>query len=257
MSEHNESQFSRDSEHERQFSRDSERSAHATQIDRLVTGELDESERLDLLGWLDESPDRWRHCGLAFLEAQALREALVEMNAGSLPRTAKGEQTPRQKRLRIVRVAAGVVVLLMTFVLGRESHRDVDLEQQVAESPAGVAPNPVVDDDRVPDTPDVESALEYDLVADGAPREGVAILRLRTGSGADARELSVPVRFVDGAIEIIERPAGLPEYVRQQWERRGYHVSQQRRTIPLTWNGNQLDVPVDQLLLTYVGRPLL
>jgi hypothetical protein len=44
-------------------------------IDRLVAGDLDEVRRREVLAWLDEKPGRWRHCGLAFLEAQLWQES--------------------------------------------------------------------------------------------------------------------------------------------------------------------------------------
>jgi hypothetical protein len=47
----------------------------ATEIDRLVDGELDPAARRDLLNRLDCSPDGWRLCALAFLEGQEFRVA--------------------------------------------------------------------------------------------------------------------------------------------------------------------------------------
>src|SRR5687767_8169320 len=59
------------------------------QIDRLVTGDLPESERSNLLAWLDEDVRRWRPCALAFLEAQTWEAAAgarpAESLAGSQP----------------------------------------------------------------------------------------------------------------------------------------------------------------------------
>jgi hypothetical protein len=45
-------------------------------LDRLVDGELDGEERRNLLVHLDVTPDGWKRCALAFLEAQAWREVL-------------------------------------------------------------------------------------------------------------------------------------------------------------------------------------
>src|SRR5262245_23445628 len=45
-------------------------------MDRLVDGEVAEPERRTLLSRLERMPDGWRRCALAFLEAQAWREAL-------------------------------------------------------------------------------------------------------------------------------------------------------------------------------------
>ena len=49
------------------------------QIDLLVDGELNEIARRDLLLHLDREIDGWRHCALAFLEAQTWQRGLDEM----------------------------------------------------------------------------------------------------------------------------------------------------------------------------------
>ena len=46
------------------------------QLDLLVDGELDGQDRKDLLRKLDRSPDGWKHCALAFLEAQMFQQAI-------------------------------------------------------------------------------------------------------------------------------------------------------------------------------------
>lgn len=56
-------------------------------LDRLVDGEVSETERRELLLRLEHSPDGWRRCALAFLEAQAWRgeaKALVSEPAAPL-----------------------------------------------------------------------------------------------------------------------------------------------------------------------------
>ncbi|MBL9084418.1 MAG: hypothetical protein JNK76_21635, partial [Planctomycetales bacterium] len=57
------------------------------QLDRLVDGEVSETERRELLLRLEHSSDGWRRCALAFLEAQAWRgeaKALVSEPATPL-----------------------------------------------------------------------------------------------------------------------------------------------------------------------------
>src|SRR4051794_18532172 len=48
----------------------------ANLFDRLVDGELTQPERRSFLESLDQRPDGWRRCALAFLEAQSLGEEL-------------------------------------------------------------------------------------------------------------------------------------------------------------------------------------
>jgi hypothetical protein len=50
-----------------------------TQFDRLVDGELSPTEYREMLSQLDDQPDGWRRCALAFLEAQALGRELPSL----------------------------------------------------------------------------------------------------------------------------------------------------------------------------------
>src|SRR5262245_12171391 len=55
--------------------------AMQAQIDRLVSGELSDSERRSVLAWLDEDVRRWRPCAIAFLEAQTWEAAASSLSA--------------------------------------------------------------------------------------------------------------------------------------------------------------------------------
>jgi len=48
-------------------------------FDLLVDGEMSESQRRELLAGLDDQPDGWRRCALAFLDAQCWRDELGSM----------------------------------------------------------------------------------------------------------------------------------------------------------------------------------
>ncbi len=45
-------------------------------FDRLVDGELDERQERSLIARIEQTPDGWRHCALAFLEARVWRREL-------------------------------------------------------------------------------------------------------------------------------------------------------------------------------------
>jgi len=47
-----------------------------SRFDRLVDGELSETQRAELLAGLDHEPGGWRRCALAFLEAQCWKQEL-------------------------------------------------------------------------------------------------------------------------------------------------------------------------------------
>ncbi len=54
-------------------------------LDRLVDGDLTDTERRELLLRLESDPDGWRRCALAFLEDQAWRDALATVAPESTP----------------------------------------------------------------------------------------------------------------------------------------------------------------------------
>ncbi len=58
-------------------------------LDRLVDGELGESQRRELLASLDSRPDGWRRCALAFLQAQCWEKELGGMLRSSQQRLLK------------------------------------------------------------------------------------------------------------------------------------------------------------------------
>src|SRR5262245_44335403 len=72
-------------------------------LDRLVDGELDGEERRKLLARLDATPDGWKRCALAFLEAQAWREVL---KAPSPVRARRPIVSPRRLALAASLLAA-------------------------------------------------------------------------------------------------------------------------------------------------------
>jgi len=59
------------------FAEDRSRTVKDSAIDRLVDGELADAERRELLIQLENDPDGWRQCALAFLEDQAWRSAIA------------------------------------------------------------------------------------------------------------------------------------------------------------------------------------
>src|SRR5687768_14216535 len=82
------------------------------QLDRLVDGELGEGQRRVLLEGLDNTPDGWKRCALAFLAAQAWRQAIVAppREVASPPR--------RRTRPAVSRVTAVAAAVLIAFAVG-------------------------------------------------------------------------------------------------------------------------------------------
>ena len=60
------------------------RNEQELRLDRLVDGELSAQEYRALLAALDEEPDSWRRCAMAFLEAQTLGQELCRLRERAL-----------------------------------------------------------------------------------------------------------------------------------------------------------------------------
>jgi hypothetical protein len=237
------------------------------QLDRLVCGELDEAARRRVLEWLDEDPLRWRLCGLAFLEAQMWSEALGQWTpegsansvdqAGNLrsPRPADcgasrqqnmvvsataARSMPRRTAIRRVLVAAAVVA---AFAAGLALRDFADPPKPPHDQPvAGAAPSGTNDrDGRQAEHgagPSDEPILaSLDVHAGG-----------RFGLTAPIRIPVAPAGADVGEDQPARRTAEIPEYIRQQWERRGYKVSLVRRYVFARLpDGRQVAVPVEQV----------
>src|SRR5690349_2893812 len=125
---------------------------HETWLDLLVDGELDERRRRELLLVLEASPDGWRRCALAFLEAhtwgQALRGRPLELAppAVAVPAATPARVVRRPAWGALLTLAASVA---LAFAAGHwwrgatpsNSHRsDNSLVGRSAPAPAPSAP---------------------------------------------------------------------------------------------------------------------
>jgi anti-sigma factor RsiW len=189
-------------------------------VDRLVDGELPDRERSALLRRLETEPNGWRHCALAFLEAQSWREALAPVTAAApaapLIRVAQRRQLPERWRsaARLTGLAAS---LLLTFVLGWTLHgRPTSIARDDQSSAQA-------NNDRA--APSVESQ-QPELYAQVQPD---AI------SSPSARQ-----------------PAALAPVIKE-WEQLGYRAETQMRLASLKLkDGTQVEVPVHEVRLRYI-----
>jgi hypothetical protein len=93
-------------------------------LDLLVDGELDQSDRADLLSAMDGNPGAWRDCALRFVEAAVLRETFVRREQQPV-REETGSSRDRGKRpegraLRSLCVAAAIVGAALAGFLARD-----------------------------------------------------------------------------------------------------------------------------------------
>ncbi len=220
--------------------------AMQVQLDRLASGDLSESERGNVLAWLDEDATRWRACGLAFLEAQLWEGAA----ASASPDFAHGESAtpasiqPAGAATPMPHVRGGglpgsalalTAVALAAFVAGALLARWLPL--------GGGPALPMLVKEH---SPQVAPALSHTLIA---------TVPVKTNLDAPFM-LQVPVSTDPG----VDPAAGGPsvsEYDRRKWERRGFEVIEEPRLLPARLpDGRPVMVPVNKIQLRFKGTPV-
>jgi hypothetical protein len=248
-------------------------------LDRLVDGELDPAEYAGLLRSLDEIPDGWKKCGLAFLEAQAWQTDLEPRHREPVAVVPPVQSGRRRKASRgggarlLVLAASG----LLMFGLGQLSGRawraaDDPVTTRAAgeharlagADPLGDARSLRTDDELLPDDslPDSHPLREDDLATrwDGnsAPW-GNLQLQVDDAVGWQGNQFDVPVYNLrgDAAQQMLsDRSAFTPEMV-QEIERMGNRIHRQQGVMPVPLaDGNEVLVPYEQVEIVPIGRPL-
>lgn len=221
-------------------------------LDLLVDDELNETERRDVIKRLEEEPDGWRRCALAFLEAQSWRRELGGF-AGSAPAspTAAPIAKVRSQRPRLISRLATAAVLLLAFASGMAAsdllrppgttvalHQEsapLEAEQQAAEAKGE----------------SIKSAAE--------PSQPLSYIRLRVsgGAGGPNRVVQVPVlEGGEGAEDwLLNRPPPVPIELARALEKLGHRITQHRELIPLELSdGQHAILPVDRVEIHTAAR---
>jgi hypothetical protein len=109
------------------------------QLDRLVDGELNREAYRDLLAALEQAPDGWRRCALAFLEAQAWAQEFGQIRRDQRltlppagPSTAADRRRPGWGGWRPVQLLALAASALLAFTLGTAAPRWIAWRTQEA-----------------------------------------------------------------------------------------------------------------------------
>lgn len=215
------------------------------QFDRLVDDELSDTERRQLLTSLDDRPDGWRKCALAFLEAQAWRREmgrLTEEPAAPAPATPVGRVDSPIASRRAVQFLTLAASVFVAFTLGLAFGDLPHPHHAATPSPSN---NQLASTPSTPDIPVRPAAQPTDALT----------LWARDASG-QVRPLRVPL--VDAAALDrrlgLEFQSGLPPEVLQQLKARGYQVESKRRYAPfLLDNGRPLVVPVEDTKIVPVS----
>lgn len=244
-----------------EFSSDDERL-----LDRLVDGTLDLPSQRDLLTRLDQIPDGWRRCGLAFLEAQAWHSEFLQLRSESdhLVRGAVPHERPEIAKRpspdarAIARLVGVALALSVAFGLGRLSMPVEPRSQgEIVRAPArdtlpgrteeGVVKivSPIVAPEKSRETePDddvhVAARLSWQLQEDGAKRK--IEVPVFEGRGLDMEWL-------------MQQPTAVQESIRKALERRGHKVETQRQLLTVNLkDGRSVVVPIDQVQVKFAKR---
>ncbi len=220
-------------------------------FDKLVDGELSETERRELLSGLDDAPGGWRRCALAFLEAQALKQDLGAI----LQEPAQRPTVVRRVSKRWLAGHRGTILamagsFLVALYLGSM------LRPLWQEPPVAPAPNELAGTS--PQLPEPTEAAPSQEI----PEEVWWMVTLTGGEGPDGQLQSIQLPAVERN-ELDRRwlenlPQAIPEDVLQALQRTGHRVDLRRRLLPVRLkDGRRAVFPVDQVDVHYVGQPAL
>jgi hypothetical protein len=217
------------------------------QFDRLADGELSADERRTLLASLDDRPDGWRQCALAFLEAQAWRRqfgAVLRERETMRDSVTTGAAASKNKSYQMNWLALAAS-LLIAFTLGLAFRGSLPFLHLAA-------PNPF---NQVATVVEPPSAAESNELLNDLSPDDVLTLWVRDDGGR-IQPLRVPL--VD-AVALdrqlgVEFQPGLPADVRQQINDEGYAVESRRRYAPF-WleTGRPMLVPVEDTRIVPVN----
>lgn len=231
-------------------------------IDLLVDGELDEHRRGELLSRLDEQPDGWRRCALAFLEVQAWRQGLAGLGRQTDVQPPAHDQRPAveatapaaRQTLRhwswpspgmLLAMAASFLIAFAAALAWRGGWPERDLAPAAGQL-AGAIEQPSVEPRQD------SSGLAQSDSGEPAAVDPYGVVTLLVEAGPEGRpsEVQLPV-VVSSRLDpewFAERPFPLPEDVVRALREAGHEVRQERQLWPLRLDdGRQLIVPVDQV----------
>ena len=220
-------------------------------LDRLVDGEVTETERRDLLLRLERSPEGWRRCALAFLEAQAWRgEARAMATEPAYSATA-----PKLQPAAHARAAWGGLGIWLPIATAAGFLLALGYVNWFSSTP-GVDPSDpqnlrMLAEQRARDA-------QAAPLGGGQNRAGGDNLRLVVAPGPDGERQVVDVPLVEAGRmqETLFGPMAqqLPPEVVRMLEQQGNQVVRERRLVPIDLeDGRRVVVPMDQVEIRPVG----
>ncbi len=216
-------------------------------LDRFADGELSPAEEQQLLASLDGSPDGWRRCALAMVEARVLGRQMKGLVAPEQPTVAVAIKSPRGVAGPAwLALAAGL--LLGVGMTALVSSRAGDIEETSDPTSAPIAA-------------DLPSARPTEDAANVEPLDpGEAITLFVHDAQGQRRSLRVPL--VDAA-ELNDRygmefQSAVSDDMRRDLEQNGYRLTTRQRYAPLYLEGGRpFVVPVEDTQITAVAHEVL
>ena len=228
-------------------------------FDLLVDGELDSARQHELLSRLDTTPDGWRRCALAFLEAQAWRSDLRStIDAPISPRwPGEGRAVVRTSLItRVGRWSLLALGLCLAFGAGwltrpgASSRRNIDSDAPAAALATGGATS----DERTEKTPPGPDQEGPQLP--GSMRMA-GILTLQVDDHGRMRQVRVPILDASGidVQKLLEQAPAARSQAIEALERRGNKVETHRQLLTVDLkDGRKLILPVDQVDVRFANR---
>lgn len=214
-------------------------------FDRLVDGELSESQRRELLATLDSRPDGWRRCALAFLESQEWsahlkQRPIVQLTA---PRAVPAVADNRARNYKaFLAIAASTLVafsigLSINFGSSRragENHAGGTLQQGGKQS-----------------TEQMRQANDLAIAAT-EPNERLITLAVAQGAGKGPRDIQLPVVQASSLQSVLQPPES---DLIEQLKSMGHEVIADREYWPVSLDdGSTVVIPVDNVQVHFSGR---
>jgi len=230
---------------------------HDSRFDRLVDGELDDEEYRELLATLDDRPEGWRRCALAFLEAQnwgnEFKGVLKETDP---PKTLA--HVPSRAANKLGTLLAMAACFLVALFLGMYLRSWNSNEQKVPSNDSLV-----VEHESQVDMPldDKHEPKERTVVhAESRSNEPLGNVRFVLHEAEDEKN-----RFVDVPFYELDRmdpkwysdsAFSIPPNVIRELNQRGHQVRRDQRLIPVDLqNGRRVVIPIEQFEIVPVGGP--
>ncbi|MEQ1906233.1 MAG: hypothetical protein ABL888_18760 [Pirellulaceae bacterium] len=212
-------------------------------IDLLVADELDESHRTRLIHWLEESPERWRKCGLAFLEAQIWQASFHEIATDKIVaiqpvvlQTAPKALT-RNNWVGAV-VAAGLVLAFVGGYWWPKSKTSGEIAARTTHVPS-VADN----------------QGDHELTLEDLENQMLSVDVFRASDSGPMQKIQVPIQAVKNEATVADVNDDLPAEVRRHWESRGFRLKQGQRFLPAKLpDGQQVMLPINQIVADFIGK---